>query len=332
MTFDQIIRDLNNKIYYPVYFFSGEESYYIDTLSDYIEKNVLDEQEKEFNQTVVYGRDIKVLDLISIARRFPMMANYQVVIVKEAQDIDKIENLLSYIQKPLSSTLLVLDYKYKKVDKRKKFFKEIANSGVLFESKKVYENKIPAWISDYLKKRGYSITPKASAMLTEFLGTGLSKIVNELNKLIINIPAEAQITDELVEQNIGISKDFNVFELRKAIGARDVFKANRIIHYFAANTKENPLIKTIALLFPYFTSLLFVLQSDDKSKNGIARTLGIHQFFVQEYQVAIRNYSIGKVAKIIGYLREYDMKAKGVDSVSTPESGLQQELLFKILH
>ena len=332
MIFDQILGDLNNKIYYPVYFFSGEEPYYIDTLSNYIEKNVLDEQEKEFNQTVVYGQDVKVLDLISIARRFPMMANYQVVIVKEAQDIDKIEELLSYIEKPLSSTLLVLDYKYKRVDKRKKFFKAIANSGVLFESKKVYENKIPAWISGYLAKRSYGITPKASAMLSEFLGTDLSKIVNELNKLIINIPEKAMITDELVEQNIGISKDFNVFELRKAIGARDVLKANRIIHYFAANTKENPLIKTLAILFPFFTSLLFVLQSADKSKNGIARTLGISPFFAQEYQVAARNYSIAKVAKIIGYLRAYDMKAKGVDNVSTPESGLQQELLFKILH
>lgn len=332
MTFDQILRDLENKIYYPVYFLTGEEPYYIDTISNYIEKNILDDQEKEFNQTVVYGQDIKVLDLISIARRFPMMANYQVVIVKEAQDIDKIDALSGYIENPLPSTLLVLNYKYNKIDKRTKFYKDINKKGVFYESKKIYENKIAGWINEYVSKRGYTISPKASAMLTEFLGTDLSKIVNELNKLLINIPEKAQISDELVEQNIGISKDYNIFELRNAIGARNILKANQIINYFISNPKENPLLKTIALLFPFFTNLLIAHQLADKSKNNLATVLGMNPFFVQDFQVAMRNYSLSKVVSIIGYLREYDLKAKGVGSISTPDAGLQKELLYKILH
>jgi DNA polymerase-3 subunit delta len=332
MTMDQILTDLKNKIYYPVYFLAGEESYFIDTISDYIEKHVLSDTEKEFNQTVIYGRDTDILSLISIAKRFPMMANYQVVIVKEAQDIQKIEELLPYVEQPLNSTLLVLNYKYKKIDKRKSFFKKIDKKGVLFESRKIYDNKLGAWISDYVNERGYTITPKATAMLTEFLGTELSKVVNEVNKLIINLPEKAEINDLAVERNIGISKDYNIFELQNAIGSKNVEKANRIVNYFAANPKENPLIKTIAILYGFFSKLLIYQQLKDKSKSNVASALSLNPFFVKDYQVAARNYNLKKLSAIIGYLREYDLKAKGFNNASATDGDLMKEMMYKILH
>ena len=264
MTFEQILNDLKNKIYYPVYFLAGEESYYIDEISDYIEEHVLTDIEKEFNQTVIYGRETDVLSIISNAKRYPMMANYQVVIVKEAQDIKNIEDLLPYIENPLDSTLLVINYKYKKLDKRKSFFKQIGKKGVLFESKKLYDNKIAGWINNYVKEKGYEITPKACAMLTEFLGSNLSKVVNEISKLIINVPEKSIINDELVERNIGISKDFNIFELQNAIGSKNVLKANQIANYFAANPKDNPLVKTVTILFGYFSKIMIYHQLKDK--------------------------------------------------------------------
>ena len=332
MEMEQILNDLRNKIYYPFYFLAGEESYFIDTISDFIEKNVLDDTEKEFNQTVIYGRDTDIPSLISVAKRFPMMANYQVVIVKEAQDIQKIEDLQPYVEHPLTSTLLVLNYKYKKIDKRKSFFKTIDKKGVLFEAKKIYDNQLGNWISKYAGDKGYSITPKATAMLTEFLGTDLSKVVNEVNKLVINLPPGAEIDDLQVERNIGISKDYNIFELQNAIGAKDIVKANRIVNYYAANPRENPLIKTIALLYSYFTKLLIYHQLKDKSRNNVAAALSVNPFFVRDYQVAAKNYNNQKLVAIIGYLREYDLKAKGVDNISTPDGELFKELMFKILH
>jgi len=332
MTFEQILNDLKNKIYYPVYFLAGEESYYIDEISDYIEDHVLTDVEKEFNQTVIYGRETDVLSIISNAKRYPMMANYQVVIVKEAQDIKDIDELLPYIENPLDSTLLVINYKYKKIDKRKSFYKQVDKKGILFESKKLYDNKIAGWINNYVKEKGYDITPKASAMLSEFLGTNLSKVVNEISKLILNVPEKATINDELVERNIGISKDFNVFELQKAIGSKNVLKVNQIGNYFAANPKENPLIKTVSILFGYFSKLMIYHQLTDKSRNSIASALSVNPFFVQDYQMAARNYSLQKLIKIIDLLKEYDLKSKGVNNISISDGELLKELLFKILH
>ncbi len=332
MKFEQILGDLKNKIYYPVYFLAGEESYYIDTISDYIEDHVLSEVEKEFNQTVVYGRDTDVQSIISMAKRYPMMANYQVVIVKEAQNIQKIEELASYVENPLNSTLLVINYKYKKADKRKSFFKQVEKKGVLFESKKLYDNQVASWINTYVAQRGFKITPKASAMLAEFLGTDLSKIVNEVNKLVLNVPESSEINDELVERNIGISKDFNIFELQNAIGTRNILKANQIINYFAANPKDNPLPKTVTMLNSYFSKILIYHQLEDKSRNNAAAALSVSPFFVKDFQDAARNYSLGKLVKIISLLREYDLKSKGVGNISTSEGELQRELLFKILH
>ncbi|MCD4727011.1 MAG: DNA polymerase III subunit delta [Pirellulales bacterium] len=332
MKFYQIITDLKNKIYYPVYFLTGEEPFYIDEISNYIEKNVLSENEKEFNQTLIYGRETDVPTIISYAKRFPMMSNYQVVIVKEAQQVNKIEELAPYIENPLKSTLLVICYKYKKFDKRTSFANKIKKNSVLFESAKLYDNKIPDWINDNLKQKGYSITPKASFLLSEYLGTDLSKISNEISKLIINLPENTQITDVHIEENIGISKDFNVFELQKTLGKKNVYKSNQIINYFAANPKENPIYKIIPVLYSFFSKLLIYHQLKDRSRNNVASALSINPYFVYDYENAAKNYSFEKLSKIISYLREYDVKSKGVGNISAKDGELMKELNFKILH
>jgi len=332
MKYEQIIGDLKNRIYNPIYFLTGDEPFYIDNISNFIEQNVLNDTEKEFNQTIVYGRDTDVASIIAMAKRYPMMSNHQVVIVKEAQYVDKIEELLPYIENPLDSTLLVLNYKYKKVDKRKSVFKNIQKKGVLYESKKIYDNQIPNWIDNYVRGKGHTISAKATFMLTEFLGADLSKITNEVHKLLLNTPEGDEITDVLVERNIGISKDFNFFELQNAIGQKNVLKANQIVNYFAANPKENPLVKTVTLLYSFFSKLLIYHQLKDKSRNNVAASLSTNVFFVKDYQVAARNYNLKKLTRIISYLREYDLKSKGVGNVSTTGGELLKELIFKILH
>jgi len=303
-------------------------------ISDFIEKNVLSDLEKEFNQTIIYGKDIDIPTLISYARRFPMMSNYQVIIVKEAQDLNKIEELEPYVLNPLESTLLVLCYKYGKVDRRRTLCKSIEQKGVLFEAAKIYDNKIPDWIGEYVRKRNYSISTKACFLLAEFLGNDISKIVNEISKLIINIPEKQEITEDYVEKNIGISKDYNIFELQKALGKKEILKANQIINYFAANPRENPLVKVIPLLFSYFSKVLIYHHLRDKSRNNVASALSINPFFVMDYQQAAANYSYGKLTTVISLLREYDLKAKGVDSSGTsfPDGELMKELIFRILH
>jgi DNA polymerase III subunit delta len=334
MKFEQIINDLKNQVYHPVYFLTGEEPFYIDQISDYIADNVLSDIEKEFNQTVVYGRDTDIPSIISYAKRFPMMSNYQVVIVKEAQNISDIEGLQSYVENPLKSTLLVICYKYKKLDKRKSFSKCVDKKGVLFESAKLYDNELPAWITSQLAKKGYKILPEASVMLAEYLGSDLSKIASELSKLIINIPPGTTVNSRHIEDNIGISKDFNIFELQKALITKDVFKANRIVNYFAANPRENPFVVTISILFSFFSKMLIFHSTADKSKNNLCSVLGINPYFFNDYQTGSKNYPEAATRKIIAYLREYDMKSKGVDNnAAFAEDGeLLKELVFKIMH
>ena len=330
--FDDLMADLRNRIYSPVYLLHGEESYFIDTVADYIEENVLNESEKEFNQTIAYGKDSNVANLIGYAKRFPMMANYQVLIIREAQDLDKIEDLQSYVENPLSSTLLVICYKYGKLDKRKGLYKAIEKRGVAFESARLYDNKVPEWITDFLKQRGYTISHKAAALLTEFVGADLGKIVNELQKLLINLPAGTEITDAIIEKNIGISKDFNVFELQKALAQRDVVRANRIIFHFAANLRENPLVKILPILFAFFSKVLAYHFLTDRSTNSVAAALGVKPFFVTDYQQAARTFPVGRTVEIIALLREYDLKAKGVDNASATDGELMKELVFRLLH
>ena len=330
--FINIISDLKNKIYRQVYFLYGDEPYYIDEISNFIEKNVLSDTEKEFNQNIVYGIDIDVNTIISYARQFPMMANYNVLIIKEAQNIKNIEDLSLYIKNPLDSTILVICYKYKKIDKRKEFAKLVSKKGILFESKKIYDNKIPQWIENYVKANKYSITPKACALLTENLGNDLGKIVNEINKLLINIPENTKIDDQLIEKYIGINKDFNVFEFQMALSEKNIFKANQIANYFAANAKDNPLVKIIPILYAFFSKLLIYCQLKDKSRNNAASVLSISPFFVYQYQKAALKFSFKKNLKIINYLKEYDLKSKGIDSGSATDGELLKELVFKILH
>jgi len=332
MTYQEIIKELKNKIYKPIYFLFGEESYFIDKITDYIADNILDEGEKAFNQTVLYGKDSQIEDIINNAKRFPMMANYQVLIVKEAQNLKHIEKLAFYAEKPLNSTILVFNFKYKKLDKRTKLYKILDKNAVLFESKKLYENQIPAWISNYLKEKHYSVTPVSAQLLTDFLGTDLSKITNESDKLMISLPEGTVITPDHIEKNIGISKDFNNFELQNALISRNVLKANRIILHFARNPKDNPLILTIITLFSFFSKILNYHFLKDKSKNNAASVLKINPYFLKDYIKASQVYNVKKVVSIISLLREYDMKAKGYNNVSTTHEDLLKELIFKIMH
>lgn len=331
-TFDQIIGDIRNKIYYPVYFLMGEEPYFIDTISDMLEDQVLDPAEQAFNQVIVYGRDVDVHDIVSLARNYPMTGDYQVLIVKEAQDVKNIDTLEQYIEKLPKSTILVLNYKYRKFDKRRSLAKKIDARGVLFESKKLYDNHIPKWIVQYLAQKNYDITPKACQMMADFLGTDLHKVRNELEKLVIALPAGKKITDEDVERNIGISKDYNIFELQKAIGKRDVLKANQIVRYFGANSKDYPLLLTAINLYSFFTKVLKVHYTRDKSRNNLASILSVNPFFVEDYQLAARNYNIAGAVRCIAVLREYDLKSKGYNSQDIGADELYKEMLFKLLH
>ncbi|WP_237276127.1 DNA polymerase III subunit delta [Tenacibaculum ovolyticum] len=327
-----IISDIKEGNIKPIYFLMGEEPYYIDKISDYIEKNVLDESEKGFNQVVMYGRDVTIEEIMSSAKRYPMMADKQVIIVKEAQDLSRtIDKIEAYAANPQATTVLVFNYKYKKLDKRKKSYKAIAKSGLIYESKKLYENQVADWIRRVLGSQKYNIEPKASQMLVEFLGTDLSKISNELDKLTSVLPKETIISDKHIEENIGVSKDFNNFELRKAVGQKEVVKANRIINYFAQNPKNNPLVMSISLLNSFFTQLLMYHGLKDKSKSSVAKNLGVSPYFVDDYSSAARNYPMRKVSQIIGLLREADVKSKGVGA-SQSHSDILKELLFKILH
>tara|TARA_R110002072_G_scaffold51965_6_gene139104 strand:+ start:3892 stop:4893 length:1002 start_codon:yes stop_codon:yes gene_type:complete len=329
---NQIVSDIKSGLIKPIYFLMGEEPYYIDKISDFIEENILDESEKGFNQTVMYGRDVSIEDIMGSAKRFPMMAERQVIIIKEAQDLSRtIEKLTSYAENPQTSTVLVINYKYKKLDKRKKLYKAIDKIGLIYDSKRLYENQVSDWIRRVLGGKKYQVEPKAAQMLVEFLGTDLSKINNELEKLTTILPAGSIITPEHIEDNIGISKDFNNFELRKSIGEKDVFKANQIINYFAQNPKNNPLVMTISLLNSFFTQVLMYHGLQNKSRDHVAKALGIRPFFVTDYITASKNYPMRKVAQIIALLRDADVKSKGVGA-SQSNGDILKELLFKILH
>ena len=327
-----IVDDIKQGNLKPIYFLMGEEPYYIDKISDFIENSVLDESEKGFNQIVMYGRDVSVDEIVSSAKRFPMMAEHQVIIVKEAQDLSRsIDKLESYAENPQPSTVLVFNYKYKKLDKRKKVYKAIVKNGLIYESKKLYDNQVGDWIVKVLRGKKFSIEPKASLMLVEFLGTDLSKISNELDKLTSVLSEGTIITPNHIEENIGISKDFNNFELRKAVGNKDVVKSNRIINYFSQNPKNNPLVMTISLLNSFFTQLLMYHGLKDKSKASVARALGINPYFVDDYVSAARNYPMRKVSQIIGILRDADVKSKGVGA-NQSQADILKELIFRILH
>lgn len=330
--FDEILRDLKNRIYHPVYFLCGEEPYYIDQISDYVEENVLNEMEKEFNQTIVYGQDISEADLIATCKRYPMMSEYQVVIVKEAQNMKKIEDLKSYVENPVSSTILVLCYKYKTVDRRKEFGKILDKKTVYYLSEKIKDYKLAEWIEKFVKSQKMKISPRSSALLAEFLGNDLAKISNEIGKLKILLPEGTEINDDIIQQNIGISKDYNIFELQNALGDKDVLKSNRILNYFAANKKSHPIQMTIPSLYGYFSKILRYHMVSNLPAKDIAAELGVHEFFVRDYARYAKSYSPGKLLKIMEYLLDADLKSKGVNTTESDDLEIMKELFFKILH
>jgi DNA polymerase-3 subunit delta len=349
---NQILLDLKRKIFKPVYFLSGEEPYYIDLISDYIENNALDEADREFNQNVIYGKDVDLAGVLSLAKQFPMMSEYQVVIVKEAQNLKELNKsaggdeddspksvssglahqFIHYLTQPQPSTILVFCYKYKTLDKRSALAKAIQKNSVYLESNKLYDNQLPDWISNYVKDSGYTISPKAAFLMAEFLGNDLSKITNEISKLFISLKHGSEITNELIQNNIGISKDFNVFELQDALAKKDILKANRIANYFAENEKEHPAVMTLSSLYGYFSKILKFHFLADKSKFAAAQALGINPYFVDGYAKAAANYNTAKLKYIFACLKECDLKSKGVDNSSIPSGELLKELVYKILH
>jgi len=359
ITYKEILNDLKRKIYKPVYFLCGEEPYFIDKVSDYLENNILTEEEREFNQTILYGKEITMDVILSHAKRFPMMSEYQVVIVKEAQNLkefslrggvksegdeyeesaveDKEESpikaaLINYLEKPQQSTILIFCHKYKKVDKRQKLGKILVKHSVYFESDKIVDYKMTEHIASLLKEMNLKADARVPQMLAEYLGNDLGKIVGELEKLMINLPSGTEITMQHVQEYIGISKDYNIFELQDALSKKDVLKANRIINYFTVNPKEHFISMTLGFLYGYFLKLMMVHFSPDKSKFGIAKTIGVPPFVAEGYERAAKNYNPAKLKSIFGYLRETDLRSKGIDNFGTEHGELQRELIFKILH
>ena len=328
---NQLITDIKGSKIAPIYFLMGEESYYIDILSDYIESHVLAEEEKGFNQMVLYGKDVSIQDIVSNAKRYPMMADRQVIIVKEAQNLSRtIEQLVDYAKNPQPTTVLVFNYKYKTLDKRKALYKTLSKSSVVFESKKIYDDKIPSWIQSFLSTKQLTITPKASIMLAEFLGNDLSKIANELHKLALVVGSQNEVTPDIIEENIGISKDYNNFELQKAIGHLDHKKAYQIVNYFAQNSKQHPFVLTISILYMYFSKLMKLHTVRDKTSGAVAKALGVNPYFVNEYITVSRNFPMKRISGILETLRIYDTKSKGVGANLSPRD-LYNELIYNIL-
>lgn len=333
-THDVILRDLKNKIYHPVYLLEGEEPYFIDLVSDYIENNLLPESERSFNQTILYGKDTTVNEIRQRAMNYPMFSNYQVLIVKEAQMLKKWDELLPYAEKPVKTTILVLCHRYENFDKRTKVAKAIQSTGVIMTTKKLYDNQVPDWIHQYMKERNFTIQQQAAELLVEYVGNELSRVTNELEKLILNLKPGKEISIDDIEENIGISKEYNTFELNKALGLKDILKANRIVSYFTANPKSSPLVVTIGSLFGYFSKIYLLHQAKPKTDSEIATVLGVRAFpiIINEYKAAGRNYSAQKTAEVIKLLHEYDLRSKGVNDTGSEEGALLKELVYRILH
>lgn len=332
MTFEAIQKELDQKKYRPIYFLTGEEAYFIDKITQRIENEVLDEAEKGFNQSVLYGKDVSVQDIVSEAKRFPMMSEHQVVVVKEAQHVRGIEDLKSYAEQPQPTTILVIAYKYKKLDKRKALAKVLAKQHVLFESKKLYDNQVADWVSNQIREKGYKVSLKAVALLTESVGSDLGRMHQELEKLMLVVPKGAEVSAEVIERNIGISKDFNNFELQKALGEGNVLKANQIVKYFAQNPKDNPLVLTITVIYSFYTKVMLVHSNPGKSPQELGGVLRVNPFFVKDYLQAAKRYPMAKCLKIIGYIREADGRSKGLGGGDISHLDILRELLFKILH
>jgi DNA polymerase-3 subunit delta len=335
---EDVLKDLKAGKYAPVYFLQGEEPFFIDQISDYIEANALQPHDRGFNQLVVYGKDVSMMDILNNARRFPMMSDRQVVIVKEAQNIlnlgrDEIDNqLINYLKNPLPSTILVFAHKYKSLDGRKQLSKELDKAAVFVKSEKIKDHLLPGWIEAYVKAKGHSIDNPTAVFLAEAIGNNLEVISNEVDKIIINFSNPSAITKELIQKYVGINKEYNNFELTKAIGVRDALKVNKIIEYFSQNPKNHPIIPIVALIFSYFQKIALLHQNKSASETELARILGVNPYFIKEYKIAANNYRLGKVIDCFSHIREADLRSKGVDASGWEDKEILRELLFKIMH
>ena len=335
---EAVLKDLKAKKFAPIYFLHGDESFYLDKIADFIEKNALQEHEKGFNQIILYGKDTNLGTIVQNARRFPMMSERQVVIVKEAQQLsdwskaDSKKVLEAYIKQPQPSTVLVFAHKHKSFTKNTNIYKLLNKEATVVESKKIRENQVAPWIEDYFKQKGFQVNFKAVSMLTESIGADLGRLQTEIDKLLLNVSDQSKPVDEhLIEKHVGISKSYNIFELQKALGTKNWFKARQIMQYWEANPKSQPLIPTIAMIFTYFTKLLVAHRTPDKSDGNLAKILKVNPYFVKDYKGALRNYSFGKVVRIIHYLREADLQSKGISARNPSDAQILQELVFKIL-
>ncbi len=340
MEYQEIIKNLNAEIYSPVYFLQGEEPFFIDNVIQHIESRVLDESQKSFNQYVFYGRETDMPTIINTARKFPMMGERQVVIIKEAQELRgfKIQDmqslLLQYLKDPVPSTILVFGYKYKSIDKRTKLGKDLEKLTDFMDSKRIYDNQVPGWIESYCKARGVSLSQKAIMMLADHIGNNLQRLSNEIEKLLLNVKEGTEIDEKAVHKYVGISKEYNVFELQDAIGTKNMVKANKIVRYFAANPGNHPMVLIVGNLFSYFTKLLLVHSAGTSDKNAISRIIGVPAFFATQYLNAANRYSKQQVERNIQYISEMDLMSKGVgyNTSKDRESGLLTELVFKLMN
>ena len=335
---DQVLQSLKNDDYKPVYFLQGEEPFYIDQIVDYIEENCMQEAERGFNQTILYGKDVTIAEVLTHARRFPMMAERQVVIVKEAKDIQDLNKeegqkmLMQYLDKPVPSTVLVFGHKHKKVDGRRPLAKALKDKSVLVTTIPLRDYQLPEWINNYVKSKGYSINQNSVQMLAEYIGANLERLANEITKVIVNLGDGKAINEDLIQKYVGISKEYNVFELQKAISNRDILKANKMVNYFAANSKANPIIPMVGALYSYYAKLLVLHGSKDQSDKTLSSAMGINPYFIKEYKIAARNYPVGKVMQNIAVLREADLRSKGVGSGSMWDGDIFKELVYRLMH
>lgn len=332
MTFEQILSDIKQNNYKPIYFLHGEEAYFMDELADAFAKHVVDESAKDFDQTIVFGSDTNVGQIISMAKRFPVIAKKQLVLVKEAQGLKKIEELESYAKDPQTETVLVICYKFKKLDKRKAIYKALKKTGVVFESEKIKDYHVAKWIETDIAKKGFKVNAKTSAILAEYIGNDLPQIVSTIEKLAIHLNKGEEVTPAAIEKYVGISKTYNIFELQNAIGKKDVKQIFKIVNHFSHNAKEHPFPATVGGLYNYFSKIIAMHYLSDKSEKGIASALKIHPYFVKDYTQAARNFNAGKTMRIIGLLKTYDLKSKGFNNTSTNDGELLKELMFQVLN
>jgi DNA polymerase-3 subunit delta len=338
MAHRQIIRDIKAGKFSPLYVLHGEEPFFIEEISNAIKDAAVDEVSKDFNETILYGRDTELVDVLAAARRFPMMSERQLVLVKEAQDLkcwkrkDELQKLEAYAENPVGSTVLVLAYMNKKIDGRSKAVKTLSKNGVLFLSEKVRDYKLAQWMEGYVKEQGLGLDARASQLLAEYLGNDLRKVCNEITKLKVVLPQGTVITTELIEKHIGISKDYNVFELQRALGQKDIGKASMIVNHFEANPKNNPLAMVIPVLSAYFSRIIVYHGLRDRSQHAAAKSMSCSPFAVRDYATAAGAYPVGKLARIFGYLREADRKSKGQGNATISDGMLLRETIFKILH